>query len=79
MESPLNSPPLSVCQTRVAQRDAVAMQMLLDARGEHRTGRRAAYLCERPEQQTTTNFPCGVLHDRQLQALRLPPVARDIV
>ena len=64
---------------QVAQRDAVAIQMLLDARGEHRTGRSAARLRERPEQQAAANFPRGVLHDGQMQTLGLPPVARDIV
>src|SRR5712692_3573418 len=53
--------------------------MLLDAGGEHRTGRSAARLRESPEQQAAANLPRGVLDDRQVQALGLLPVAGDIV
>jgi hypothetical protein len=49
---------------QIAQRDAVAIQMLLDARSEHRAGRSTARLRERPEQQAAADFPSGVLDDR---------------
>jgi hypothetical protein len=64
---------------QIAQRDALAIQMPLDARGEDRAGRRAARLREGPEQQPAADFAGGVLDNRQVQALRLCPVARDIV
>ena len=48
---------------QIAQRDAVAIQMLLDARSEDGAGRSAACLGEGPEQQAAANFASGVLHD----------------
>ena len=55
---------------QIAQRDAVAMQMLLDARGKHRAGRSTACLRKSPEQQTAADLPSGVLDHRQVQAPR---------
>ncbi len=49
---------------QVAQIDAAAIQVLLDARGEDRAGRRGTFLCESPEQQATANLACRVFHQR---------------
>ncbi len=48
---------------QIAKRDAVAIQVLLDARGEHGAGRSAAFFGEGPEQQAAANFAGGVLDD----------------
>ena len=54
------------------------MQMLLNASGEHRAGRGAATLGERPEQQPAAHFAGGVLDQRQAEPLGLGPEARNI-
>ena len=41
---------------QITQRDAVAIQVLLDAGSEHGAGRRAPFLGESPEQQAAANF-----------------------
>ena|SRR5689334_8094074 len=64
---------------QVAERNAVAIQVLLDARSENRAGRSAALFGKGPKQQATANFPRGVLNDGQAELLGLSPVARDIV
>jgi hypothetical protein len=61
------------------QRDAVTIQMLLDALGEHCISRSAARLREAPEQQAAADFPRGVLDKRQAELLSLPLIARDVV
>ena len=48
---------------QIAQRDATALQMRLDASGEDGTGGCAAALGKRPEQQPTAHFARGVLND----------------
>jgi hypothetical protein len=53
--------------------------MLLNARGEDRTGSGAAFFGEGPEQQTAAYFAGGVLDRGQSEPLRLRPVARNIV
>jgi len=53
--------------------------MLLDTGGENGAGRSAALLGEGPEEQTAADIAGGVLNDRQVEALGLQPVARDIV
>jgi hypothetical protein len=53
--------------------------MLLNARGEDRTGSSAAFFGEGPEQQTAAYFAGGVLDRGQSELLRLRPVARNIV
>ena len=53
--------------------------MLLNARGEDRTGSSAAFFGEGPEQQTAAYFAGGVLDRGQSELLRLRPVARSIV
>lgn len=47
---------------QVTQRDAIASQMLLDARSEDSAGRGTAPLGEGPEQQAAANFASGVLN-----------------
>src|ERR1700739_181422 len=56
---------------QIAERDTVAVQMLLNAGSENGAGRRAALLGESPEQQAAADVAGGVLNDRQVQALRL--------
>jgi len=64
---------------QIAQRDAVTVQMALEAGGEDSAGRRAPPLGERPEQQPTADFAGGVLDGRQAASFHLRPVVRDIV
>jgi len=64
---------------QIAQRDAIAIQMLLDPGGENGAGRSAALLGEGPEEQTAADIAGGVLNDRQVESLGLQPVARNIV
>ena len=47
---------------QIAERDAVAIQVLLDARGEDGAGRGAASLGESPEEQTAADVAGGVLN-----------------
>jgi len=49
---------------QVAQVHSPTIQVLLNASGEDGAGRRRAFLREGPEQQTATNFPRRVLHQR---------------
>jgi hypothetical protein len=63
---------------QVAERDAVAVQMALDARGEDFAGRRAAALGEGQEEQPAADVAGGVLHGRESQRLRLGPEPRNI-
>src|SRR5260370_40914574 len=64
---------------QIAQRDAVAIQMLLDAGGENGTGRSAALLGKGPEEQTAADIAGSVLNDWQVEPLGLQPVAWNIV
>jgi len=48
---------------QIAQRDAVAIQVLLDARSENGAGCGAAFLGKGPEQQAAANIASGVLDD----------------
>src|ERR1700690_3619497 len=48
---------------QIAQRDAVAVQVLLDAGSEDGAGRGAAFLGKGPEQQTAANIASRVLDD----------------
>src|SRR5258708_29956123 len=59
---------------QIAQRDAVAIQMLLDAGGENGAGRSAALLGEGPEQYTAADIASGVLNGWQVDSLGLQPV-----
>src|SRR5712692_882959 len=56
---------------QIAQRDAVAIQVLLDACGEDRTEGGRTLLRKGPEQQAAANIAGGVLNNRQVEALRL--------
>ena len=56
---------------QIAQRDAVAIEVLLDAGSENGAGRGAAFLGKGPEQQAAANIASGVLDDGQMQALGL--------
>src|SRR5581483_11514048 len=64
---------------QIAERDAVAIQVLLDARGEYGAGRSAASFGEGPEEQAAAHVACGVLNQGKFQTLRLGPVAGDVV
>jgi len=64
---------------QIAERDAVATQMLLDTRGEDGAGRRTASFGEGPEEQAAAHIARRVLDHGKFQALCLRPVARDIV
>ena len=64
---------------QIAERDAVAIQVLLDARSEDGAGRGAALFGESPEQQAAANVAGGVLDDGQAEPLGLRPVVGDIV
>src|SRR6185437_4683742 len=59
---------------QIAQRDAVAMQMLLDARGEDGAGGSRTLFSEGPEQQAAAHITGGVLNRGQAQGLSLGPV-----
>ena len=63
----------------IAERDAVAIQMLLDARSEDGAGRGAACVGEGPEEQAAADIACGVLDDGQSELLGLGPTAWDVV
>ena len=63
---------------QIAQRDAKAIQVVLNSRSEHGTGRSAACLSKSPD-SSPLRISRRCMHNRQVQALRLPPVARDIV
>ena len=58
---------------QIAQRDAVAIQVLLDAGSEHGAGRSAAFFGEGPEQQAAAHVARGVLDDGKLETLGLLP------
>jgi hypothetical protein len=76
---PLELPAVVGLPDQIAERNAIAMQMLLDAGGENGAGGSAALLGESPEEQTAANIASGVRNRWQVQPLRLQPVARDIV
>ena len=63
---------------QMAQIDAVAIQVALDAGGEDGAGGGAAAGSEGQKQQAAADFASGVLHQRQSEALGLRPEARDI-
>ncbi len=48
---------------QIAQRDALASQVLLDARSKNGASGRTALLSERPEQQPAANLAGGVLDE----------------
>src|SRR5713226_8598947 len=64
---------------QVAQRDSVAIQMLLNTRSEDRAGCGAAFFGEGPQQQPATNIAGGVLNGGQAEMLRLRPVVGNVV
>ena len=51
----------------VAERNSVAIQVLLNTRSEDRAGCGAAFFGEGPEQQPTANIAGGVLDGRQAE------------
>ena len=59
---------------QVAERDATALEMLLDAGGEDSAGGSGAALSEGPKQQTTAHVTGSVLDDGGGEGLRLRPV-----
>src|ERR1035437_5396231 len=63
---------------QMAEIDAVAIQMALDASGEDGTGGGAAAGSEGQKQQAAADFARGVLDQRQPEALSLRPEARDV-
>ncbi len=64
---------------QIAEGDAIAIEMQLNAGSEHRAGSGAAFFGKGPEQKTAADFSGGVLDEGQVQTLSLLPVARDIV
>jgi hypothetical protein len=64
---------------QVAERDAIAIQVLLDARGEDRAGRGTTALGESSEEQTAADVARGVLNNGQVEPLGLQPVPWDLV
>src|SRR5258707_8952295 len=63
---------------QIAQRDAATIEVLLNAGGEDGTGGGTA-LGKGPEQQTAAHFAGGVFDRREIEGLRLRPVAGDVV
>jgi hypothetical protein len=64
---------------QIAQRNATAIEQLLNAGSEDRAGRGAALLCKCPGQEPAAHFAGGVLDGREAELLSLRPVARDVV
>jgi len=64
---------------QIAKRDAITLQVLLNASGEDGAGGSGAALGKGPEQEATADFTSGVLDGGQIEGLRLRPVARDVV
>jgi len=60
---------------QIAERDAVAIQMLLNAGSEDGAGRRRTFSRESPEEQSAANIASGVLNDGQAEPLGVRPVA----
>ena len=56
---------------QIAEGDAAAIQMLLDAGSEDGAGRSGSLLGESPEQQAAADVAGGVLNDGQAEPLRL--------
>lgn len=56
---------------QIAERDTVAIQMLLNAGSENGARGSAALLRKSPEQQAAADVAGGVLNDGQVEALRL--------
>jgi len=63
----------------IAQRDAAAIEVLLNAGGEDGTGSGGAALGEGPEQQSAAHVAGRVLDGGQSEGLGLRPVAGDII
>jgi hypothetical protein len=64
---------------QIAEGDAVAIQMLLDAGGEDGVSRGAASIGEGPEERSTANIAGGVQDRGQSEPLGLQPVAQEVV
>src|SRR5260370_10375388 len=64
---------------QIAERDAVAVQMLRGAPGRHGSGRGATTFGEGPEEQAAADIASGVLDHGQAELLGWQPVAGDIV
>ncbi|HEY1159690.1 MAG TPA: hypothetical protein VGE83_03620 [Terracidiphilus sp.] len=64
---------------QIAQRDATAIEVLLNAGGEDGAGSGGAALGKGPEQQSAAHFARRVLDDGQIEGLGLGPVAGDVV
>ena len=64
---------------QIAERDAAALEMLLNAGGEYGTGGRRAGLSKGPEQQAAVDVAGGILDGGQIERLGLRPVTWDIV
>ncbi|HEX5481502.1 MAG TPA: hypothetical protein VFZ08_02625 [Terriglobia bacterium] len=63
----------------VAEFDAAASQVSLNAGGEAGAGRSRAAGSKSQELQAAADFPGGVLNDRQIESPGLRPVARKII
>src|SRR5258708_11987536 len=64
---------------QIAQRDAATIEVLLNAGGEDGTGGGGTALGKGQEQQTAAHFAGGVFDRREIEGLRLRPVAGDVV
>src|SRR5260370_38763255 len=64
---------------QIAQRDAATIEVLLNAGGEDGTGGGGTALGKGPEQQAAAHFAGGVFDSREIEGLRLRPVAGDVV
>jgi hypothetical protein len=64
---------------QIAERDTVAIEVLLDASGEDGTGRGAPSLGESPEEQTAADVAGGVLNGAEFPLLSLRPITGDVV
>jgi len=64
---------------QIAEGNAAALQMLLNAGRENGTGGSRSMLGESPEQQSAAHVAGGVLHGGKSEGLGLRPVVRDVV
>jgi len=64
---------------QIAQRNAAALQVLLNAGGKDGAGGGGAALGKGPEQQAAAHVAGGVLHGGQIEGLGLRPVMGDVV
>jgi hypothetical protein len=64
---------------QIAERDTVAIQVLLNAGSEDSAGSGGSFLREGPEEQGAAHVASSVLNAGQVELLGLRPVARNVV